>query len=501
MVVHPDFREFSRLCGPSAVVPVWTEILADLETPVSAFMKMRRGTRSFLLESAEQEERTGRYSFIGTEPSLVFQSRGGLCEFLDASTGETRVTRRDEPLSALEEFCCGFRQPRLPGLPGFCGGFVGYVSYDYVRHLERLPARAADDLNLPDLWFMLAGDIVIFDHFRRRMLLVANSIPPRRSARSAYRGCVERLEAMRKRLSERLFVVERRRLASTGPFRSTMSRRAFEAAVRRTKEYIAAGDIIQAVISHRWQKKLDTDPLDLYRALRSVNPSPYMFFLDAGEATLVGSSPEILARVEGRRATVRPIAGTRRRGTDAAEDGALERELVADEKERAEHIMLVDLGRNDLGRVCVPGTVRVTDLMRVERYSHVMHLVSNVEGRLPPRTSAFSVLRATFPAGTLSGAPNEAGHALAQVLLPDTDPLHKVSIIPRGPYGGAVGYFGFGGDMDLCIAIRTFFAAAGRVYLQAGAGIVADSSPAREYDETVNKARALMEAYRLSREI
>ena len=491
MTVRPDFREFARLCREYTVVPVWTEILADLETPVSAFLKIRRGRHSFLLESAEQEERTGRYSFIGTEPSVVFRSSGRMCEFLETDTGARTVSERADPLSALEELCRSFRQPQMEGLPQLSGGFVGYASYDYVRFLETLPARAQDDLSFPDLWFMRAGDLVVFDHFKRKILLISNSIAPRRSARASYDACVARIEALRSRLDERLFLVERRVRPRTFGFRSNVSRTEFEQAVRRTKRYIKAGDIIQAVISQRWERKLDTDPLNLYRALRSVNPSPYMFYLEAGDATLVGSSPEILARVDGRRATVRPIAGTRRRGRSPAEEAALERELLGDAKERAEHIMLVDLGRNDLGRVCLPGTVSVTELMRIEKYSHVMHLVSNVEGMLPKHATPFAVLRAAFPAGTLSGAPK----IRAMEIIEEMEPVR------RGPYGGAVGYFGFSGSMDFCITIRTFFARRGVLYLQAGAGIVADSVPSREYDETVNKAKALMDAYELSREI
>jgi len=492
VTIWPAWDEFKKLSQDYSVVPVWTEVLADLETPVSAFLKLKRGSYSFLLESVEQEERTGRYSFLGTEPELVLSSRGRKGEIFHLSSGTREDFTEKEPLSRLQEIMGLYRQPEFPGLPGFCGGLVGYVSYDFVRLLERLPEKQPDELKTPDVFFMLAGNLVIFDHFKRKLLLVCNAFVDKQTKLSkVYRSCVEKIQLMYRRLSQPLFSIESGPRRPSGDFTSNMSQEEFMAAVRKAKRYIRAGDIIQVVLSQKWSKKLEHPPFNIYRALRSVNPSPYMFYLEAGETKLIGSSPEILVKLEGEKATVRPIAGTRPRGTDEAEERSLERELLQDEKERAEHVMLVDLGRNDLGRVCQPGSVRVTELMTIEKYSHVMHIVSNVVGRLAPGQTAFDLLRATFPAGTVSGAPK----IRAMEIIEELEPAR------RGPYAGAVGYFSFRGDMDFCITIRTFVVKRERIYVQTGAGIVADSVPEKEYLETKNKAAALMVAYRQAGEI
>ncbi len=474
-------------------VPLYAEIGGgDLETPVSAFLKVRKGSYNFLLESAEQEERTGRYSFLGTSPELVIRGRGKEVETYNTLTGESERVVTDSPMGIIDDTIARRRAPSYRELPGFTGGLIGYFSYDFVRQIERLPDISADRLGCPDFFFMLAGEMVVFDHFKRKVILVSNvNIDNFPSSREAYEHGRENLNAMKKMMEKPLFLVDSGKVASGKPFRSNFRRQKFVQSVKKAKKYIVEGDIIQTVISQRWEKKLDTEPFSIYRALRSVNPSPYMFYLEAGDVKLVGSSPEILVKLEGRKATVRPIAGTRPRGTSEKDENRLESELLKDEKERAEHIMLVDLGRNDLGRVCMPGSVKVTELMAIERYSHVVHLVSNVEGMLKPGRKATDLLMATFPAGTVTGAPK----IRAMEIIEEIEP------VKRGPYAGAAGYFSFQGNMDFCITIRTVFIKGDTVYLQAGAGIVADSVPEREYTETENKVRGLMEACRISRNI
>ncbi|MCM8768845.1 MAG: anthranilate synthase component I [Candidatus Omnitrophica bacterium] len=492
MNIWPSFSEFKRYAGEYTLIPVWTEILADLETPVTAFLKLRQGDYSFLLESVEQEERTGRYSFLGTKPGLILSTRGKQGEIVFLPSGESEKFSENEPLSRVEEIMGIYRQPGFSGLPHFAGGLVGYVSYDFVRQLERLPGTKPDHISAADTFFMLTGDLVVFDHFRRKVILIANGfVKEKGQSGQVYKSCVKRIEEMVNRLSQPLFLTETGHRRYRGEFTSNMSKNDFVEKVKKAKRYIRAGDIIQVVISQRWSKKLDVPAFNIYRSLRSVNPSPYMFYLEAGELKLIGSSPEILVRLEKGIATVRPIAGTRPRGKNEAEELTWEKELLHDEKERAEHIMLVDLGRNDLGRVCQSGSISVTELMTVEKYSHVMHLVSNVTGCLEPGKTPFSLLKATFPAGTVSGAPKIRAMEIIEELEPER----------RGPYAGAVGYFSFQGDMDFCITIRTFVVKGNKIYLQTGAGIVADSVPEREYIETKNKAAGLMVAYQQAGQI
>ncbi|HHL39160.1 MAG TPA: anthranilate synthase component I [Deltaproteobacteria bacterium] len=482
----PSLQDFRALAARADVVPVHTDILADTETPVTAFMKIDDGGGAFLLESVEGGEKWGRYSVLGASARAVVRGRDGVVEI--SASGST-TTERGDPLDILRRFLRRFRPAAVEGLPRFHGGAVGYVGYDVVRHIERLPELARRDLDIYDLSFMVTDTLLVFDNVEQRIKLICNAFTADGDADEVYAAAVEKLEALRRRLREG----RTREPAPAGPggaVTSNFEKEDFIEAVEKTKRYIRSGDIIQAVISQRFETPLDVEPFDVYRALRVVNPSPYMFFMRQSGVTLVGSSPEILVRLDGDDITVRPIAGTRPRGRDEARDRELERELVADPKERAEHIMLVDLGRNDVGRVAEPGSVRVDEFMTVERYSHVMHIVSNVRGKKRADLDGFDVLRSCFPAGTLSGAPK----VRAMEIIEELEPTR------RGVYGGSVGYIGFDGDLDVCIAIRTMVVSGGKLYVQAGAGIVADSDPAREFDETVNKAKGLFKALKLARE-
>lgn len=457
----------------------WTEISADVETPVSAYLKIRRGPHGFLFESVEGGERQGRYSFLGSGPAAVFTARGKL--LTEERDGRTTRTKGD-PLALLARRF-GTASTGVPGLPRFAGGLVGFAGYDAVRYVEHLPKPPRDDRNLPDLHFMLQETVLVFDHLRHTITILTSVVTTTPRAREvAARRLAETEAILARPLTGAAAALIDERSLRLPKFAANMSRAAFIAKVKRAKRFIKIGDIIQVVLSQRLSAPYAGDPLALYRAQRVLNPSPYMFFLECGSATLVGASPEMLVRVEDGEAETRPIAGTRRRGRTMAEDRRLEKELLADPKELAEHVMLVDLGRNDLGRVCRYGTVRVTDNMIVERYSHVMHIVSGVKGRLAPGRTAFDVLRAAFPAGTVSGAPKVRAMQIIDALEPTR----------RGPYAGAAGYVSFTGNMDTAIAIRTIVVANGTAYVQAGMGIVADSVPASEYQESMNKARAAL---------
>ncbi len=483
-MARPSYEDFVRLGAGGLAVPVYREVFADLDTPVSAFRKIDDGRYAFLLESVEGGERWGRFSFLGSRPEAVFRAHKGRLTL--EKDGQVETLPETDPFAALDRLVKERRAVDLPGLPRFAGGAVGFFSYDAVRHLERIPATLADDLDVPDAVFHFTDVHVIFDGHRHTMQVVTHARPGA-NPRQAYDAAVARIEAEIARLT-----APTGRGADTAPagaaarleFTSTMTRDRFVAAVERAKEYIRAGDIFQVVLAHRISARVRVSPFDAYRALRVQNPSPYMFFLRLGEHAVVGSSPEVLVRLEGDRVEVRPIAGTRPRGATPAEDEALAAELLKDEKERAEHVMLVDLGRNDVGRVAVPGSVRTTEFMTIERYSRVMHIVSHVEGRLRPGLGSADVVRAAFPAGTVSGAPKIRAMEIIEELE-----THR-----RGLYAGAVGYFDGHGNADLCIAIRTLLFHAGQAHLGVGAGIVADSDPAKEYEETLNKGRALLEA-------
>ena len=483
----PERGEFLTLAGQGNLIPVCRVILADLETPVSAFLKIHRGRYGFLLESVEGGEKWARYSFLGTEPARVFRTRGRQVE-IEVPGGASTRRETDDPMGALKDLLAEYRPVTVPGLPRFAGGAVGFVGYDMVRTFERLPACATDDLGVPDACLLIAESLLVFDNVAQTITVVSNvHLRDGDDPGRAYDAAVARMDALVERLRQPA-VPPARRAAEPGPVRANVTQAAYEAMVARAQEYIRAGDIIQVVLAQRFELPLATAPFNVYRCLRTVNPSPYMFYLELGDHTLAGASPEVMVRVEGGEVTVRPIAGTRPRGTTEVDDQALASELMVDPKELAEHVMLLDLGRNDVGRVARIGSVAVTERLVIERYSHVMHLVSNVRGELAAERDAFDALRATFPAGTLSGAPKIRAMEIIEELEP----------VRRGVYGGAVGYFGFGGSMDTAITIRTALFHGQRAYVQTGAGIVADSQPESEHRECVNKARAMIQAIRLA---
>jgi len=479
------FDEFKELAQRGTFVPVCKELVADLLTPVSAFLKIaEHSDYAFLLESVEGGEQVARYSFLGKDPFLILRSRGG--KTIIDRAGET--TESDVPLmQTLRELMAGFHSPFVPGLPRFTGGAVGYLTYDAAAWFEPVtlqPAEAVED----EAGFMLFDTVLAFDHVRHRILIIANArITGDEDLEALYQFACARI-AFTERELERALSKSPAPQAAALEFSSNVSREGFESVVRTAKEYIAAGDIYQVVLSQRFEAKTDVDPFTVYRALRHVNPSPYMYFLRIGGRSIVGSSPEMLVRVEGRRVQTHPIAGTRPRGRNEDEDARLAEELRRNEKERAEHVMLVDLGRNDVGRVSSYGTVRVPTYMKIERYSHVMHLVSVVEGRLDEQHDRVDALVACFPAGTVSGAPKVRAMEI----------VAELENRRRGPYAGAVGYLDFAGNLDFCITIRTVVMENGHAYVQAGAGIVADSNPTAEYEETRDKARAVLRALEIA---
>ena len=481
MQVTPTREAFLDLCRKGNVIPVCADLLADLETPVSAFAKLRGTGPAFLLESVEGGENVSRYSFIGCNPRKIVSARAG-----DA-----------DPLKLLETELAGYRPVTVPGLPPFTGGAVGYLGYEFIHSVEKtVPLAARDELGVPAMWFMLCDSVLAFDRAHQTMRLIVNAhVPaagsgPVADADAAYDAACAELERMRAALT-RPTPLAPATLGDAGPVQvpaGNFTKAAFEKMVEDSKEFIRSGDIFQIVLSQRFTRDFARTPLDLYRALRTVNPSPYMFLLDTGDFSLVGASPEVHVRLTGRKVEIRPIAGTRPRGRTPAEDAAFEKELLADEKEKAEHLMLVDLARNDIGRVSVYGSVKVPEYMIIERYSHVMHIVSQVEGQLAPERTAFDLMRATFPAGTVSGAPKIRAMQL----------IAGMEGTQRGSYAGALGYFSYDGNLDSCITLRTALVKDGRVHIQAGAGIVADSVPPAEYQETINKASALFKAIALA---
>lgn len=478
--------EFVKVAKRHNLVPVYREVVADTETPVSAFMKLKTDGYAFLLESAESGERFGRYSFLGTDPSLIVTAKNGIVTVADAG-GEVRSSRRmKDPLEAVKEVMSAYSPATIDGLPLFFGGAVGYISYDAVRYFEDIPDDTEDDLGFPDMVFMLADTLFVFDHLKHRIAAVANA-HVNGDAGKAYDLAVTKIEAMLDALKTPGAAVRPLAFGSAPLAKkpaSTFTEDGFRDIVSTARERIIDGDILQVVLSQRFSTDVQAAAFDIYRSLRTVNPAPYMYYLSLKDFQIAGSSPEPLVRLEGDTVMTRPIAGTRSRGADAEENARLEEELLGDDKEKAEHIMLVDLGRNDLGRVCRPGTVRVDEMMEIERCSHVMHMVSTVCGRLDEEKDAFDAIRACFPAGTVSGAPK----VKAMEIIDELEPTR------RGPYAGAVGYFGYAGNMDTCITIRTIVVKEGSAYFQAGAGIVYDSEPSFEYRETGHKARALLEA-------
>jgi len=489
-MIQPSLQEAHRIAEQGTVIPVCKDILADLLTPAAAFLRIAHGRRrAFLLESVEGGERLARYSFIGWDPFLMVRGKGNSVWIESKGSTAREETRGFEKLRQISG---EFKPVPIPDLPPFIGGGVGFFAYDVVRQFERLPEKAEDDLGIDDYQVMYFSNVLAFDHLRHRIHIIANIFNHRggQSLEDKYRDALLRIEQTEKRLASPISLPSPVPRESIPEPVSNLSVEKYNSNIEIAKDHIYAGDIFQAVLSQRFAMKIDCDPFDIYRALRFVNPSPYMFFLQMDNLHLVGASPEMLVKVRDGRVEYGPIAGTRPRGKTPEEDAALQRELLADEKERAEHVMLVDLGRNDLGRVCKYGTVKVTDLMRIERYSHVMHLVSSVEGELRDDLDCFHALESCLPAGTVSGAPK----VRAMEIIEDLEPCR------RGVYGGAVGYVDFSGNLDTCIALRTLVAKDGVAYIQAGGGIVADSQPERERDESFNKASALIRAVKFAHE-
>ncbi|OGC07170.1 anthranilate synthase component I [candidate division WOR-1 bacterium RIFOXYA2_FULL_36_21] len=473
---YPSKEQFIELSKQGNLIPVCKELVADMETPVSAFKKITASAKgddySFLLESVEGGENVARYSFLGTTPQKIFSFDG-----------------KKDPFSELEKIITRYKPVVVPNMPRFHGGLVGYISYDAVRFVENIPAKNKDDLKLPIAQFMLTDTILAFDHVKHKILIISNAFVEN-NPEKAYRDACEKISALEKKLKKSLkgddFEIPSMPKKEL-KIRSNFTQKEYESVVEKAKEYIRSGDIIQVVPSQRFETKFDGDPFNVYRILRTINPSPYMYYLKFKDLKIVGASPEVMVRFENGKATLRPIAGTRPRGKTEKEDKSFEKELLASEKERAEHVMLVDLARNDLGRVCKANTIKIDEIMSVERYSHVMHIVSNVTGALSDDKNAFDLIRASFPAGTVSGAPKVRAMEI----------IDELENIKRGPYAGAIGYFSFSGEMDTCITIRTLILKNKKAYIQAGAGIVSDSVPSEEYQETCNKASAMLRAVEL----
>ncbi len=490
---YPTFSEFRELSKKGNVIPVYRQLFADTLTPVSAFQKVSETDYAFLLESADGGEKIARYSLIGSNPFSGFKCKGPNVEIFNNK--ETTRIETSDPIKALEEQISKFSPVRINGLPDFFGGAVGYTSYDSVRYVENLPDTTVDDLNLPDMYFMFYDEIIVFDHLNKTIKVVCAAFIDERDIQDVYEDAVNKIDNVTNKLRTPVMtlsddITEKGELSLK--FSSNFKEPDFLQAVETCKEYIRAGDIIQAVISQRLQTQINAKPLNIYRTLRVINPSPYMFYIKMKDLELIGSSPEVMVKVEDGNINVRPIAGTRRRGRTAEEDELLAKELLSDPKELAEHIMLLDLGRNDVGRVSQYDSVSIDEKMVIEKYSHVMHITSSVSGKLRSDKNAFDGLRACLPAGTLSGAPKVRAMEI----------IDELEQTRRGPYGGAVGYINFSGDINTCITIRTIVLKNGKeAYIQAGAGIVADSIPEMEYQETLNKAKGLLRAIEVAEKI
>jgi len=504
--VLPELVEARRLALAHNVLPITHSFVSDLETPVSAFLKLGAPRRAFLLESAEQGQHMGRFSFLGVGARALVTYQDGRLTVQE--NGDRLSVEHDDPFTAVADFMQSYRSPAngaAAALPPLAGGLVGYFGYDLVRRLEPLPDAPPDDLGLPEMAFLLADTVLVFDHLKHTITIVANAFVEGRDVDGPYERAVERIGDVRAKLAAALPAGAAGRMvdaaevegraaeggpAPSRPVSSSMTREQYEGGVERIREYIYAGDAFQVVLSQRFSTPVDVSPFSIYRGVRAVNPSPYLYYIAFDDFALCGSSPEPLITVQGDRVETRPIAGTRRRGASPAEDRRLTAGLRADEKECAEHLMLVDLGRNDLGRVCVPGSVRVDEFMGMELYSHVIHMVSSVSGTLAPGNDPTAALKAAFPAGTVSGAPKVRAMQI----------VDELETVRRGPYAGAIGYLSYGGDLDTCICIRTVIVKDGVAHVQAGAGIVADSVPEMEYAETRNKAAALLRAIDLAHE-
>jgi anthranilate synthase component 1 len=486
-MIQPDFKTFRHLARQGNLVPVYEIHTADLLTPVGAYLRIARAAKySFLLESVEGGETIGRYTFTGVDPEEVFRARGRHCTL---EKGGKEILFDQNPVDQLRHLTTRYRSVRVPGLPPLIAGAIGYFSYDMVRLVERIPDTGRDDVGADDCVMMFYLGLLAFDHVKHRVWVIRNVFTEGPgSLRAKYAAAIREIRRTRRLLERPLPPARSARRPGPLRVRSNMTKSKFTSAVKRAKEYIRAGDAFQIVVSQRFEARTNANPLEIYRALRVVNPSPYLYYLKLGDLSVVGSSPEMLVKLQGRDAFYRPLAGTQPRGRNEKEDRELEEKLLADPKERAEHVMLVDLGRNDLGRVCEYGSVKVERLMFVERYSHVMHLASSLRGRLREDVDCFDALMACFPAGTLSGAPK----VRAMQIIDELEPTR------RGVYAGAILYLDFSGNLDSCIGLRTLVAKNGRAYVQAGAGIVADSIPEREYEESRNKARAVLKALEIA---
>ncbi len=480
----PSLAEFKELAKSGNLIPVYKEILADLDTPVSAYMKISGGEYSFLLESVEGGEKWARYCFLGCDPSVIISSKGRAITIIKNGKKEIKQIESGSPLTAVKELLARYKPVSVPNLPRFSGGAVGFISYDMVRFFENLPDNTSDDLDVPDSQFVITDTLLVFDNVSQTIKIVSNAFIEEENLEAVYEKTTKKISLLEEKLRTPIVTCPVNNDGGPGDlkFESNFEKENFKGAVDKIKQYILEGDAIQVVLAQRLNFKIKKKAFDIYRALRTINPSPYMYFLKFGDLEIVGSSPEILVRLEEEKVEVRPIAGTRKRGKDEEEDLALEKDLLQDEKELAEHIMLVDLGRNDLGRVAKVSTVEVNESFTIERYSHVMHIVSNVRGILKEGLDCFDVLEATFPAGTVSGAPK----IRAMEIIEELEPTR------RGLYAGTVGYIGFSGNMDTAIAIRTLVVKGQTAFLGVGAGIVADSVSENEFEETMSKGRALL---------
>ncbi|MEW6088607.1 MAG: anthranilate synthase component I [bacterium] len=488
---YPSLEEFKEKAKEGNLIPVYKEILADLETPVSAFLKIDKSKYSFLLESVEGGETVGRYSFLGSDPSVIIRSKGRKIEIIRG--GETETKEFVDPLYALREILRQYQPVRIKGLPRFHGGLVGYLGYEFIHFFENIPRPKKDNLCLPESLFLLTDTILVFDHIKHTIKVVSNAfIMPEKPLEECYKETTSKIEEKILQLNSNLSSRKAKKKEVSSMERdgvsSNIDKRRFKEMVDRAKDYIRAGDIFQVVLSQRFQTKISQSPFGIYRSLRIVNPSPYMFYLKMDKFHLVGSSPEVFVRKEDKKIELRPIAGTRPRGITPEEDEKLIEELKKDPKELAEHTMLLDLGRNDLGRVAKFETIKVPEMMVIEKYSHVIHIVSDVVGELLPGKDQFDLIRATFPAGTVSGAPKVRAMEI----------ISELEREERGPYAGMVGYFSFSGNLDSCITIRTILIKGKSAYIQAGAGIVADSDPEKEYQESVNKAKGMIKAIEMA---
>ena len=487
----PSLEEFKEKSKSGNLIPVYKEILADLDTPVSAYLKIRGGSHSFLLESVEGGEKWARYCFLGCDPSMIVKSKSGRLTIERNGVKEDRPVAGGNPIEEIKTILSSYRPVEVEGLPRFSGGAVGFIGYDMVRYFETLPDSTENDLQVPDQLFVITDTLLVFDNVSQTIKIVSNALVEDDDLDGLYRKTLAKIDALEKKLrgkSPDFPVSQKNNGRGELELKSNFKLDDYKSAVHKIKQYIVDGDAIQVVLAQRLQFDIATDPFNIYRALRTINPSPYMYYLEFGDLQVVGSSPEVLVRLEGDKAEVRPIAGTRWRGKTEEEDRQLEKDLLSDAKELAEHIMLVDLGRNDLGRIAETGSVEVNDKFTVERYSHVMHIVSNVRCKLKQGLDCFDVLKAAFPAGTLSGAPK----IRAMEIIDELEPTR------RGLYGGAVGYISFSGNMDAAIAIRTLLIKNKIAYLGVGGGIVADSVPDREFEETMNKGRALLKAIEIA---